>query len=250
MYLVCIFGIVGRSIKYCHMSHIKHVFEVLERNGIPYETLVVDNNIERIDGVDISKDDYKLIRYDKYVRLNQDEIDKTVTTMYPEYWKLFDDKHCYQNKGTCLNAVRQSFIEQTVASNISSNYDRVIAFSADFQFIHDMPVRDITQMNKNDIMISNMNHADGYTNGLYIGTPHAVKLCMGHLDIIGATYEITIKRNIERYNLNVIVKSIIFSKIRANLDIFLLRNKRLKNKIKNSLDDNYKQLLAYRGSSV
>lgn len=250
MYLVCIFGVVGRSIKYSHMSHIRHVFEVLERNGIPYETLVVDNNIERIDGVDISKEDYKLIKYDRYVRLNQDEIDKIVTSMYPKYWERFINKHCYQDKCNCLNALRHSFIEQTVASNISSNYDRVIAFSADFQFIHDMPIRDITQMNKNDIMISNMNHGDGYTDGLYIGTPYAVKLCMNHLDIVGETYENTIKRNIERHNLNVIVKSIIFSKIRANLDIFLLRNKRLKNKIKNSLDDNCKQLLEYIKSNV
>ena len=55
---------------------------------------------------------------------------------------------------------------------------------------------------------------------------------MMHLDIIGETYEVTIKRNIERHNLNVIVKSIIFSKIRGNLSVFG-RDKRLENKIKN-----------------
>jgi hypothetical protein len=226
------------------MSHIRHVFKVLERNGIPYETLVVDNNIERIDCVDISKDDYKLIKYDKYVRLNQDEIDKIVTSMYPKYWERFKNIGRLRFKATCLNAMRASFIEQTVSSNISSNYDRVIAFSSDFQFRTDMPVNDIIHMDHNDIILSNMNHGDGYTDGLYIGTPHAVKLCMNHLDIIEYSYEYTIKKNIERYNINAIIRTIKFSKIRADLSVFG-RDKRLEKKIKNCHDDNYKQLLEF-----
>ena len=79
----------------------------------------------------------------------------------------------------------------------SSNYDSL----GDFQFRTDMHVDNIIRMNNNNIMLINVNHGDGYTDGLYIGTRYAVKLCMIHLDIVGETYENTIKRNIERHNL-------------------------------------------------
>ena len=111
-----------------------------------------------------------------------------------------------------------------------------------------MPVNDIIHMDHNDIMLSKMLNWDGYTDGLYIGTPYAVKLCMNHLDIIKHSYENTIKRNIERHNLNVILKLIRFSKIRANMNVLTDERRptnRLITKIKNCHDDNYKQLLEY-----
>lgn len=244
MYLVCFFGIIGRSIRYTHSSHVRNILDVLKEHNIPYKVLVVNNDIEdnTIDGELIDNDDKKIIRADYHVEIKQTEIDEVIFKEYPMYWDIFEKKPPYSSQKTCLNALRQSYIEKCVSSHISNEYDKVIAISADFQLIHKIPIQDIISLNQNELMISDMNHAHGYTNGLYIGSSTCVKNTMNHFhDLQKGTkdYEQIIKMNTEKHHIDVISRHIIFAKIRANRDVFILRNKRLKQKIIDALDRDY-----------
>lgn len=248
MYLVCFFGVVGRGIQYTRRSHVHHILNVLEKRGIEYKVLVVNNNIgdALIDGETIDNDDTKFIPSDIRVELNQRDIDAEIMKTYPKYWEVFSGEHSYADKKYCLNALRQSYIEHRASMHISESYERVIAISADFQVIHDIPIQDIIM--KNEIILSDMNHAHGYTNGLYIGTGSSVKKTMDHFynlsGFVFRDYEQIIKRNVENNGLNAVSKHIIFAKIRANRSVFILRNNRLKQKIIEALDRDYPRKLS------
>lgn len=250
MYLVCFFGIVGRGIQYTRRSHVHHILNVLEKQGISYKVLVVNNNIgdALIDGEKIENDDTKYIPSDIRVELKQHEIDEEIMKTYPKYWEVFSGEHSYADKKCCLNALRQSYIEHCVSMIISESYERVIAISADFQVIHDIPIQDIIHMKENEIILSDMNHAHGYTNGLYIGTGSCVKRTMDHFynlsGFVFRNYEQIIKRNVENNGVRAVSKHIIFAKIRANRSVFILRNNRLKQKIIEALDRDYPRKLS------
>jgi hypothetical protein len=247
MYLVCFFGVIGRSIQYTRGSHVAHILDVLQKHNISYKVLVVNNNIghDMIDGERIENDDQQFIPSDFRVELKQQEIDYVITKKYPRYWDLFHNckYHCYTDKECCLNVMRQSYVEQCVSSHISEEYEKVIAISADFNIIHDIPIHDIIQLKESELMVSDMNHARGYTNGLYIGTSNSVKKTMNHFDSIKDfdiySYEHLIKKNAEKHDIRVIVKHILFAKIRANREVFLQRNNRLKQKIVEALNRDY-----------
>lgn len=242
MYLICFFGVIGRGIQYTRASHVAHILDVLQKKGIAYKVLVVNNNIgnEMIDGEHIDNDDRKFIPSDVRIELNQQLIDEEIMKTYPKYWEIFQNTCSYSNKKCCLNALRQSYIEHCVSSHISDDFEKVIAISADFQLIHDIPIQDIASM-KDELIVSDMNHAHGYTNGLYIGCGKSVKKAMNHFYNLQngmRDYEQIIKINTEKQGIRVISKHIIFAKIRANRDVFI-KNKRLKKKIMEALDRDY-----------
>lgn len=243
MYLVCFFGVIGRSIKYTSQSHVTCILDVLKENNIPYKVLVVNNNIGNalIDGTKINNEYKDIIESDFDVELHQKDIDDIIYKTYPEYWKIFKNRRAYILNSTCLNALRASYIEHCVSLNIQETFDKVIAISGDFQLIHPIPISDIINLNKNELIVSNMNRGNGYTDGLYIGSSINVKKTMDHffnLKNDTTDYEQIIKHNTEKHNINVISKRIIFSKIRANRSIFI-KDERLKKKIRAALDRDY-----------
>ena len=62
MYLICIYGVLGRSLRYTHESHIKHIFKPLQEHNISFDVCIINNDIgnNMVDGENINNQDYKI----------------------------------------------------------------------------------------------------------------------------------------------------------------------------------------------
>ena len=245
-YLVCFFGVIGRSIRHTKDAHMRCILDILRQNNIPYDVLVVNNNIgaNSIDGQLISNTSHEQIPHDFHIELNQSEIDKDIYQRYPNFDSMFiKTPHYEYSRIMSLNAMRQSYIETTVATFLTTNpvYKRVLAVSADFNLIHHIPLHLIENLSTNEVIVSNMNNAGGYTNGLYFGDLQGVKNLMNHYyrlsDIYRyrrEDYEFIIKQNAIHYDTTVHSIGILFGKIRADRTVFST-NKRLAEMIQQSI---------------
>jgi len=101
MYLICIYGVLGRSLRYTHESHIKHIFKPLQEHNISFDVCIINNDIgnNMVDGENINNQDYKIIQNPLDVQiLHQDDIDQDIKMKdLQNQWKFFPaykDKPC------------------------------------------------------------------------------------------------------------------------------------------------------------
>ena len=244
--LVCLYGVIARSIKYTIHGFKKTVFEPLEKHGLDYDILVVNNNVgdTLVDGVSLNHDDYKVIHdITKYIELTQDKItNKHIRKDYPVSFKTFMPG---APKNTGLNGLRQLYTEYTVSQNLDSNkYAKCITLCSDLFFNESIPINTLLESKYNEVYVSSF-YTFGIPNGLYFGCTYGIKRLLNHYPYLYNMKKIKTPRmkNYEAiirlsgiYN-KVNVKRIPyrFIKIRANKHPNMQMNDEHKNIINNAL---------------
>jgi hypothetical protein len=248
---VCMFGVVGRSIRKTWPSMIKHIFLPLKnkkiRHGANNITLYIFNLDLRgatIDGVAI---DSLLSNFSDLWGEQKGIINQVVTEeMAQEVVDFHTLERCRARLHSCklryndenlpqltVNAFRQMYAENKVAHFLrkhSNEFDLVVATGPDFFFTRDIPlVLDTSIVNKDEnsmIYIPRLNEGEGFTNGFYVGQPLTVAKAMSRYDEyvyyanLERDYERILKAAVDRHNITRVDIDMPFCKVRANGDVW------------------------------
>lgn len=214
--IVCLVGVINRSIKNTWFSIYNNIIKQLEEKYI-VDIALFNNNVEDtlVDSVKLNNNNLKIIPYNYLFKFKQKHIDKKISEIagtdkeFSPYW--------WNNHK--LNGLRQMYMESMVSKFLKkSKYKIALVSNADHLYINKFELRQ--KMNNSIITCSHLD-MNGYTNGFYFGyTKNMVKI----LDRINY-YDNLIKTNTKKINYEKILKrSFKISKIKRDVtDLFFIK---------------------------
>jgi hypothetical protein len=246
--VVCVFGVLARSIHLVWPTVIRHIMRPLRRDG--HSVYIVGFNLDvghntTVDGLRLNRSRAAVVQFDAYDEVLQTEVDVEIDRICPGLaCPTFDDYTSKYRTLNIRNAFRQLHSEMRVArflrSNVSrglypSKYDAAIVLGPDFHLALDLDVADVRRAaaDRGVVFTSRMNDADGYTNGFYIGHPVPLARIMSrfyaHTKLMALevgqrydgqrlphNYEVLLRRAFVRHKIQRLTTSAVFFKIRAN----------------------------------
>lgn len=249
---VCMFGVVGRSIRRTWGGIVNHIIKPL-RTTSPFlfdnVTLYVfnlDAGQLTIDGVVInSSKGYFSDLWEKDPLINkvwveeatQSSVDKDIARKCNKRGNAPNRAHhsCrlrYDMEEhlphVTRNAFRQMYSENRVAHFLrrhAHEFRLAVVTGPDFCFVKDLPLRELIIMDdekRDPIYIPAMQEGEGFTNGFYVGQPRIVANVMSRYDEyehyahFQRDYEMIVKAAVERHNITRKVIDMPFCKVRAN----------------------------------
>lgn len=232
--LVCLFGVVNRSIRYTWDNINTNIVDHLKKNDIDVTVyvynLICDNGL--VDGINVNNNDHKIVQSKMYEWKLQSELDKEInkykeTVPYKvSYVKWYTDNQIH-------NTMRQMYSEYRVGKFIQSQmnkYDYAIVCGPDYYVTKPVNINDLkNSKNNNMVYISNVNPGmNGYTNGYYMSSnlKDLSKLLCRYENILPflkdfkGDYEQLLKKYCDANHVQVMLTDQVFFKIRANKTIF------------------------------
>ena len=223
--IVCLFGIIPRSIRYTWNNIKERIINPLKSQynvTIYIFNLKVDADF-LIDNKRINNQDLYKIKYDYLEEYEQKSVDKDIENKCNKC-KFID----HDNK-TTLNALRQLYSEYRVGKYLEKNihnYDGCVISGPDYYFSNYINLRHInSSLKKHDtIYLSKVNDENGYTNGFYFGTLKPMcKILKRYEDSFEVlknqnifNYETLLKYFVIKYGINIERTDINFLKVRNN----------------------------------
>ena len=254
--VVCVFGVLARSIHLAWPSVIRRILRPLRRDG--HSVYIVGFNLDvgdasAVDGVRlnhsasqwrVNRSGVAVARFDAYNEVLQTKVDAEIDRICPGLaCQTFDD-YVSARTLTVRNAFRQLHSEMRVGQFLRINvsrglnvprYDVAIVLGPDFHFAMDVEVADVRRAaaERGAVFTADMNDADGYTNGFYIGHPQPLSRIMSrfytHTKLMALelgqrydgqrfphNYEVLLRRAFVQHNIQRLRTSMVFFKIRAN----------------------------------
>lgn len=232
--LVCLFGVVNRSIRYTWDNIKTNIIEHLKKNDVNVTiyvfNLICDNGL--VDCINVNNNDHQKIQPNVYEWKLQSELDKEIQR-YKEsapykisYVQWYTDNQIH-------NTMRQMYSEYRVGKFIQThmkNYDYAIVCGPDYYTTQPVNIYDLKDSKDNNMVyISNVNPGmNGYTNGYYMSSnlKDLVTLLCRYKDILPflkdfkGDYEQLLKKYCDGNNVHVMLTDQVFFKIRANKTIF------------------------------
>ena len=231
--VVCLTGVVNRSIRYTWQSIQDNLIEPLQKD-YQIHIAVFNNNVgdTLVDGVLLNNRDMLLINYNYLYEYKQTEIDREIKQM-DGYEKDYPPYLCGTMK---QNAFRLMYIESKVAEFVETNkdvYEYVIVSNADYLYLNKLNVNYLQNIKEDTIgTCHHWENADMCTDGFYIGYPSSIIKLMNRIfmyDQLATTYKNKPIINYER----ILNQSILYHKLqRLKLDFYFLKiraNLHLKN---------------------
>ena len=246
--VVCLFGVLARSIHLVWPSVVQRILRPLRRDG--HSVHIVGFNLDvgnasSVDGVRLNRSRIAVARFDAYNEVLQTKVDAEIDRICPGLaCQTFDDYVHGARTLTIRNAFRQLHSEMRVAQFLRSNvsrglnvprYDVAIVLGPDFHFAMDVEVADVRRAaaERGAVFTADMNDADGYTNGFYIGHPVPLAQIMSrfyaHTKLMALelgqrydgqrfphNYEVLLRRAFVQHNIQRLRTSMVFFKIRAS----------------------------------
>ena len=232
--VVCLFGVVNRSIRYTWKNINLKIVDHLRKNNFQVDVyvfnLICDNGL--VDGVNVNNNDHEIIQPTFYEWKSQSELDKDIKMKITSV----SDKISYVGWYTdnqIHNTMRQMYSEYRVGKFIQThmkNYDYVIVCGPDYYVTHPINIQHLKESNDNKaVYISNVNPGmNGYTNGYYMSSnlkDLSVLLCryehiIPFLKDFRGDYEQLLKKYCDTKSVRVMLTDQVFFKIRANKTIF------------------------------
>jgi len=225
--VICIYGVIPRSIKYTINSVKKNVINVLQEHfdvSIYVFNMNVENNV--VDNTILDQNDIKLIPYNFYEEKIQQDFDIELSEKQKQFNLTFRSDY---TPIITQNALRQMYSEYRVGQFLQkNNFDFAVAFSSDFYFANKINIEDCLHSINNTNMLygSIINEGQGFSNGFFFGNPKPLSIIMKRFEIIetylpiNADYELVLKLCFERNNILRKITNIIVFKIRANKNVF------------------------------
>lgn len=230
--VICITGVVNRSIKYTWDSINDNIIDQLKKE-YEVDIAVFNNNVEdcKVDGIQLNNNDMSIIPYDFLFEYKQSFIDAEVKKIEGED-KDFSSYVCWKNQKQ--NGLRLMYAESQVANFLDENKDKytfALVSNADYFYLNKFPLECIGNIREN--IIGTCHHweaGDMYTDGFYIGQINTISKIMKRIHYYygviqkyknpkGLNYERILNACINHNNISRLKIDIFFLKIRANLHL-------------------------------
>jgi hypothetical protein len=244
--VVCLTGVVNRSIKYTWDSIKDNIIDEL-RKEYDVDIAVFNNNVENclVDGVKLNNNDMTIVPHNYLFEYKQTFIDSEIVKI-KGYEKEFPPNF-YNNLKK--NGLRLMYIESKIAKFLEENkdiYEYVIVSNADYFYINKLPIECLNNISENIIgTCHHWENNDMCTDGFYIGYPKSIIKIMKRINnyyTIVINYKDPKSLNYER----ILNESIIYSKMtRKKIDIFFLKI-RANLYLKNSSPEHEKYLKMFK----
>lgn len=221
--LIVFYGCLSRSLHITYDNHKDKILSSLQ--GIDYDLCYINNQVNFIDGLEVTSFDRKQIKYDYFLEFDQSLVDRKILELYPNYINLFRKPPQHpvdyiERHG--LNPFRNSFLETQVSEFILSKqnqYSHCLVACADNWF--ESPIS-LDWNFRDHVIVSDQNPADGYTNGFYFGQLKSVGKLINTFYNLNSDatkdFEYLFKCNANRHNISIVEKNYRFLKIRASGD--------------------------------
>jgi hypothetical protein len=225
--VLCLFGVISRSIKYTYKSIKENIIDVLNNNYI-VDIYVFNLNIKnnKIDGEYVNQKDVSIIPYNYYEEYQQDILDAEIEDIKKKINIKFRPDYYPE---IIKNAMRQMYSEHRVGLFLEKNlkkYDIAVVCGPDYFIANKININDIENSYiNNNFYTSTVNDASGYTNGFYIGKPDIlIRPLLRYKELYrylptDKDYESVLKDSIVNNNITRNITKIVFFKIRANKTI-------------------------------
>lgn len=230
--VVCLFGVIPRSIKYTFKSIQNNVIDVL-KDKYEVDIYVFNLNIQNkiVDNVTVQQNDKDIIPYNIYEEFCQDELDDKLILLKQMVNLCFNKNSDYDTDEKINNALRQMYSEYRVGlflQNNINNYDVAIVCGPDYYIANKINMNDVENAILNHSFYTTcMNDAGGYTNGFYIGTPNVLVNPLRRIETLHLLpqdrtydYEFILKKALMDYHISREITKIVFFKVRANKTVF------------------------------
>ena len=231
--VVCLTGVVNRSIRYTWQSIQDNLIEPLQKD-YQIHIAVFNNNVEDslVDGVPINNRDMSIIPHDYLFEYKQTDIDREIKQM-DGYEKEYPPNLSGKLK---QNAFRLMYIESKVAEFLTKNkdvYEYVIVSNADYFYLNQLDVNYLQNIKEHTIgTCHHWEYGSMCTDGFYVGFPCSIIKLMNRIfmyDQLATTYKNKSIINYER----ILNQSFLYHKLqRLKLDFYFLKiraNLHLKN---------------------
>lgn len=218
--LIIFYGCLSRSLHTTFNNHKDKILSPLQE--IDHDLCYINNQVNFIDGMEVTSFDRKQIKYDYFLDFDQSFVDSKILELYPFYKKLFRKPPLHpidyvERHG--LNPFRNSFLETQVSEFILSKkklYSHCLVSCADNWFEKSISL----DWNFHDhVIVSDQNPADGYTNGFYFGELQSVANLINTFYNLSLNakkdFEYLLKCNANHHNISIVEKNYRFLKIRA-----------------------------------
>lgn len=174
---VCLFGVLGRSIRYTHSSIKQHVIdELAKKYSVDVYAFDLDVGDHLVDGRAVKSGEiYKLLPIDYHETKRQKDLDLEIRKRFAGRLSMRYD----YSQGAVMNAVRAMHSENSVGDWLAqkhNEYDSVVVCGPDYWLLNPVNLEHVqdTIDDKNIVYTTLANPAEGYTNGFYIGSTQAV----------------------------------------------------------------------------
>jgi hypothetical protein len=225
--IVCLYGVIPRSIKYTIKTMKENIINTLKEH-FSVDIYVFNMNVENelVDDTLVNQNDINLIPYTFFEEKYQKDFDLELNELQLKYNLKFRDN--YTNENT-QNALRQMYSEYRVGLFLENNpnYDLAVSFSSDMYFANKINIHHcLDSCNNNKLYGCKINEGQGYSNGFFFGNVKSmIKIYKRFEQIetylpVNADYEYVLKMSFDRNNIERIITDIIVFKIRANRKIF------------------------------
>ena len=229
--VLCLFGIINRSIKHTWANTNELIVKELENNGCDVDIyvfdLIPDNSL--VDGLKLEMDDYKIIPFTHYESKLQSELDIEIDEQMEGRNATFGQ---YNEKTQIKNCYRQMYSEYRVGLFLDSkNYDSAVVCGPDYYLHKPINVEDLCN-SKEEVYVADVynryNRKIGYSNGYYFSRNMDALKCMlcrykyivPYMIGFKKDYENLLKLFCDKNRIKVKVSDQIFFKIRANNKIW------------------------------
>ena len=228
--ILCFFGTISRSIKYTYNNHIENIINVINKM-YDVDIYVFNNNVEKktIDGIKQNNDDVKLINSNYFEEEKQTFIDNTIIQKLIKK-KINPVMRKDYNKEMIKNAIRQMYSEEKVGIFLEkhiNDYKCAIVCNPDIYLINEINLNHINDCIHNNSIVytTNVNDAQGYTNGFYIGSLIPLIKILKRFYILhyllptNKDYEYVLMKVFNLHKITRLITNTDFFKIRSNKNI-------------------------------
>ena len=216
---VCFFGVIPRSIKHTWPQTFKNIILPLrEFCDVTIYVYNLDVGSAQVDGVVLDQNDCSIIPADIRETSLQADVDKIISEKCKPACQFRSD----YNAVTTRNAMRQMHSEQHVAKFLrTSKHDLVVVAGPDYFFANKINLDHVSDSLscRNCVYTSQVNDAEGYTDGFYFGRREKVICILDRFDDFvnsNHDYEYRVKQSFKKHGITRKATDIVFWKIRAN----------------------------------
>ena len=186
---LCYFGL-PRSVKHVFNSHEEFIFKVLDENNLTYKKFMhswkTEDGSQRVwrykTREKIDYEEYKLLTPDFYCIESQDEFMNTINMSdyyYESEKKKEWDRILLKNHVCALGSEKRVF---QMVQQSGMNFKYIIAIRPDAEFLHPLPINKIFPLKKNEFMISDHRHYEGYNDRFMISNYDDAHVYLCRLD--------------------------------------------------------------------
>ena len=223
--LACLMGVVNRSISFTWPVFQENLIRPLEQECDHVHLYVFnhDTGDAPVDGVVLEGNVRDKIPADVIEEVRQADVDVIIDnkcTPACEFRQDYSETH----KRNAMRQLHTEFMVGTYVERVADQFDVVVVCTADARLARPLNMKHVQDaVASNTVYTSEVNNADGYTNGFYLGPPRALlPVLKRYLDFESADYdyEYTVKKAFDMHGIQHAFTDMVFWKIRANGAVF------------------------------